>query len=119
VLLDPQSRADMKFAMNGGLILGTLDGANIEMAEEVGQENMFIFGAHSEEVDSHRAQAPHSIDARLVAVLKAIQHDEIFGSGEQFKEILDPLWWGNDYYLVAHDFPSCASSRLPTLTAFF
>lgn len=99
----------MKFAMNGGIILGTLDGANIEMAEEVGQENMFIFGAKSEQVDALRHSKPHSIDSRLVAVLKAIQHDELFGSREQFNEILDPLWSGTDHYLVAQDFPSCSS----------
>lgn len=45
---------NMKFAMNGALIIGTMDGANIEIAEEIGQENMFIFGARADKVPQVR-----------------------------------------------------------------
>ncbi len=49
--------SNMKFAMNGGLILGTYDGANIEILEEIGADNMFAFGAKASEVHSIRRYA--------------------------------------------------------------
>ena len=46
----------MKFVMNGGQIIGTMDGANVEIAEEVGKENMFIFGCEVPEVESKKKE---------------------------------------------------------------
>ena len=43
--------SNMKFVMNGSLIIGTMDGANVEIAEEIGAHNMFVFGANCQEVD--------------------------------------------------------------------
>lgn len=44
----------MKFVMNGSLIIGTMDGANVEICEEIGKDNMFVFGANVDEVETFR-----------------------------------------------------------------
>ncbi len=48
--------SNMKFCMNGGILIGTLDGANIEIEEEVGKENIYIFGAKLHEIDGLRSK---------------------------------------------------------------
>eukprot|EP00029_Vermamoeba_vermiformis_P007668 TRINITY_DN337_c0_g1_i1.p1 TRINITY_DN337_c0_g1~~TRINITY_DN337_c0_g1_i1.p1 ORF type:complete len:916 (+),score=254.59 TRINITY_DN337_c0_g1_i1:272-2749(+) len=97
--------SNMKFAMNGGLILGTLDGANIEILEEIGDNNMFIFGTKAEHVDEVKKLGPRVIDSNLYAVLKSV-YSGVFGNPENYKLILEQLWHGADNYLVAQDFPS-------------
>lgn len=48
--------SNMKFVMNGGILIGTLDGANIEIREEIGKENIYIFGARVNEIEGFRKQ---------------------------------------------------------------
>merc|ERR1719343_435463 len=103
--------SNMKFAMNG---------ANIEIREEGGEDTMFIFGALEHEVPAISARAKagdYAIDPRLQAVFDAIRGDQ-FSQGEpdaraEFCEIVDKLCnvhaagtWDGDRYLVIHDFPS-------------
>ena len=98
--------SNMKFGMNGGLIIGTMDGANVEIAEEIGSENMFIFGATAQEVPVIRAsreRRPMSPD--LAAVVDEIRKGT-FGPPDMYGPILHSLT-DADYYLVAYDFNSC------------
>lgn len=104
---------NMKFAMNGALTIGTLDGANIEILEAVGYDNMFIFGLTAENVDHTKRQGynPMEIyksDRELRAALDAISGG-LFSPEEpgRFRPVVDKLIW-EDPYLVLADFKSYA-----------
>lgn len=105
--MEASGTSNMKFVMNGGLILGTMDGANIEIADAIGREQMFIFGALAEETDSlrHALRYRQSVaDERLQQVFRTIEGG-VFGSVEDFQPILDSVRQ-NDYFLLVHDWPS-------------
>jgi starch phosphorylase len=100
--------SNMKFALNGGLIIGTLDGANIEIRDSIGKENMFIFGLTADEVDKARfenQQKQQVDDPRLQEVIETIKSGE-FGDPNIFSSLLDSLYPPHDYYLVGNDFTS-------------
>ncbi len=103
---------NMKFALNGALTVGTLDGANVEIREEVGPENFFLFGLTVEQVAAlrKRGYAPWEFyrnDKCLKGVLDAISSG-LFSPGEPalFRPIVDSLLNGGDPYLVLADFAS-------------
>jgi starch phosphorylase len=99
----------MKLALNGALTIGTLDGANIEIMQHVGEENIFIFGLTAEQVAARRASGydPMQIisetprlEAALAEVAKGTFSD---GDTERFKPLLDELC-SRDYFMLASDF---------------
>src|SRR5512133_2242065 len=106
---------NMKFALNGALTIGTLDGANVEIREEVGAENFFLFGLTVEQVAAlkKRGYDPWEFyrnDRRLKTVLDAVASGR-FSPGEPalFRPIVDSLLNGGDPYLVLADFAAyCA-----------
>lgn len=100
--------SNMKFCLNGGLLLGTADGANIEIAEEVGDENVFFFGNLTPDVPKLR-RAHHFGEAQypteLLETIDAIRGG-MFGDAGVFEPLLSTLFEGTDYYLVSDDFTS-------------
>jgi starch phosphorylase len=101
--------SNMKFALNGALTIGTLDGANIEIFEEVGKENIFIFGKKSTEVEEIRRAGYNPADYyNSIAALKQtidMISSGIFSHGDSnyFRPITDSLLHG-DYYMLFADF---------------
>lgn len=112
---------NMKFMMNGAITIGTLDGANIEIVEDAGKENAFIFGMTASEVEQLRVSEKYNPWTVLEAddVLRQtleILVDGTLGPGEDFREIYDSLMYGvegnvpDDYFLL-QDFASYRDAR--------
>jgi starch phosphorylase len=102
---------NMKFAMNGALTIGTLDGANVEIREEVGPENFFLFGLTAEQVleTKSRGYSPYSLYASTTLLREVI---ELIRGGhfspkepDLFRPLLDTLMDHDEYMLFA-DFQS-------------
>lgn len=105
--------SNMKFVLNGGLIIGTVDGANIEIGEEIGEENIFFFGAKTEEVsDLRHAQRYHGsgMNPDLKAVIDSISRGD-FGNPSVFTSLLGTLTTGGDFYLISVDFDAYLTAQ--------
>jgi starch phosphorylase len=105
---------NMKFSMNGALTIGTLDGANVEIREEVGAENFFLFGLTAEEVGAIKARGYRPADYLTGELKEAIDllRSGFFSRGdtEQFRPLIDGLTW-HDPYLVFADFAAYAECQ--------
>jgi starch phosphorylase len=109
---------NMKFALNGALTLGTLDGANIEIREEVGEDNIFIFGLTSSEIAEYQRTGsynPHIVyesDDKLRRVLKALSSDRFCPHDPGlFNWLIPYLMDSNDQYFHLADFDSYIQTR--------
>ncbi|GFQ01442.1 alpha-1 4 glucan phosphorylase l-1 isozyme chloroplastic/amyloplastic [Phtheirospermum japonicum] len=110
--MEASGTSNMKFSMNGCILIGTLDGANVEIRQEVGEDNFFLFGARAEDIASlrkERAEGKFVPDERFEEVKKFVKSG-VFGP-HNYDELMGSLE-GNegfgraDYFLVAKDFPS-------------
>jgi len=115
--MEASGTGNMKFALNGALTLGTLDGANVEIREEVGDANIFIFGLTADEVLARRSNGYRPADhydanPELKRVIDQIGAN-VFSPSEPgiFQPILDYLLKGNDPYMVMADFDAYMAAR--------
>jgi starch phosphorylase len=115
--LEASGTGNMKLSLNGALTIGTLDGANIEIREQVGPENIFIFGLQAHEVTAHRARGYSPNDyvrtnADLAKTLEMIDSG-FFSPSNVFdgKPIVERLLSEGEPYFVLADFADYARAQ--------
>ena len=108
---------NMKLALNGALTIGTDDGANIEIRQSVGDDNIFIFGKLAHEVAALRAAGYqpmrlYEADPQLKAVLDSIAAGA-FSADEpaRYRGLIDSLLWGGDHYLLLADYAAYVAAQ--------
>ncbi len=116
---------NMKFMLNGAVTLGTMDGANVEIAELVGEDNIFTFGQSSEEVIEHYKNADYVAknwykkDKRLAAAVDFLVSEEMLEAGDRklLKQLYDELL-GKDWFMTFPDFESYCKTKDKALAAY-
>lgn len=114
---------NMKLALNGAVTIGTLDGANVEIQEEVGEENIFIFGLTVEQVEALWASGYSSMDyywadEELRAVIDWLSSDYFSGERGTFDGIRSSLLEGGDPFLVLADYAAYVQAQTEVDQAF-
>ncbi|MGP9725183.1 glycogen/starch/alpha-glucan phosphorylase [Corynebacterium sp. AOP40-9SA-29] len=121
--MEASGTGNMKFALNGALTIGTLDGANVEIREQVGADNFFLFGLTTDEVAERRATPDHARSAveasqALQDVLQAIA-EGTFSPDEKYRygALVDNMW-NSDWFLVASDFDAYDAAQAEVEKAY-
>lgn len=110
---------NMKFAMNGCLILGTLDGSTIEIRDEIDQDNMFTFGVAVDDVPRLRAEHRNFQPPREFQRVLGMIRDGIFGYQDYFKALCDAVdGEAGDFYLLGRDFLAYLEAQAAADKAF-
>ncbi len=114
--MEASGTGNMKFALNGALTIGTLDGANVEIRERVGDDNIFIFGLTAEEVAERRANGyePRAVieASRELSQAIAAVSSGVFSPGDpsRYRDLMDGLYQ-HDWFMVAADFDAYAATQ--------
>ncbi len=115
--MEASGTGNMKFALNGALTIGTLDGANVEIKEEVGDDNIFIFGLTVEQVDDLRKQGYNPRDyynanSELKQVIDQIKTGFFCPEDPAlFEPVIDALLQKGDYFMVMADYETYVSAQ--------
>ena len=97
----------MKLMMNGAVTIGTLDGANVEMYERLGDENMFLFGLHTEDIARIRREGydPNAVanaDGEIMRIFERFRQG--FRDGKSYSDLVGGLLYGGDQYMLVADY---------------
>ncbi|ESY12120.1 glycogen/starch/alpha-glucan phosphorylase [Mesorhizobium sp. C386A] len=114
--MEASGTGNMKFALNGALTIGTLDGANVEIRECVGDDNIFIFGLSTAEVAERRSngynpRAVIEVSPELAQAVAAVSSG-VFSPDQpdRYRELVDGLY-NSDWFMVAADFDAYAAAQ--------
>jgi starch phosphorylase len=114
--MEASGTGNMKFALNGALTIGTLDGANVEIRDHVGADNIAIFGLTAEEVEAkrrtgHNPRAVIGANAELLQACEAISSG-VFSQGDRgrYRDLIDNLLT-SDWFLVTADYAAYAAAQ--------